>query len=88
VLYARHARPLWSECPPWISWQKPHADGNRVVARRGGKEPGGETATRGEYLGAIVLIAAILAAIASTGIGGKLTDLIEEAIDKVFQSQD
>jgi Flp pilus assembly pilin Flp len=44
--------------------------------------------TAAEYLGVLVLIAAILAAVASTGIGGKLTNLIEEAIDDVFQSQD
>jgi Flp pilus assembly pilin Flp len=50
------------------------------------RDEAGQTAA--EYLGVIVLIAAILAAIASTGIGAKLTDLIEEAIDKVFQNQD
>ena len=49
------------------------------------RDEAGQTAA--EYLGVIVLIAAILAAIASTGIGGKLTDLIEDAIDKVFQNQ-
>jgi Flp pilus assembly pilin Flp len=54
-------------------------------ARERLRDESGQTAA--EYLGLIVLIAAILAAIASTGIGGKLTDLIEEAIDKVFQSQ-
>jgi Flp pilus assembly pilin Flp len=54
-------------------------------ARERLRDESGQTAA--EYLGLIVLIAAILAAIASTGIGGKLTDLIEEAIDEVFQSQ-
>jgi Flp pilus assembly pilin Flp len=55
-------------------------------ARERLRDEAGQTAA--EYLGVIVLIAAILAAIASTGIGAKLTDLIEEAIDKVFQNQD
>jgi Flp pilus assembly pilin Flp len=54
-------------------------------ARERLRDESGQTAA--EYMGVIVLIAAILAAIASNGIGGKLTDLIEEAIDKVFQSQ-
>jgi pilus assembly protein Flp/PilA len=56
------------------------------TARQRLRDESGQTAA--EYLGVIVLIAAILAAIASTGIGDKLTDLIEEAIDEVFQSQD
>jgi Flp pilus assembly pilin Flp len=55
-------------------------------ARERLRDESGQTAA--EYMGVIVLIAAILAAIASTGIGAKLTDLIEEAIDKVFQNQD
>jgi Flp pilus assembly pilin Flp len=50
------------------------------------REESGQTAA--EYIGVIVLIAAILAAIAASGIGGKLTELIEDAINKVSESQD
>jgi hypothetical protein len=42
--------------------------------------------TAAEYLGVIVLIAAILAAIGTTGIGEKLTGLISDAIENVFES--
>jgi|Tabmets5t2r1_1033131.scaffolds.fasta_scaffold17298_2 Flp pilus assembly pilin Flp len=49
------------------------------------RDESGQTAA--EYMGVIVLIAAILAAIAASGIGGALTDAIEGAIDKVFDSQ-
>jgi Flp pilus assembly pilin Flp len=54
-------------------------------ARERLRDESGQTAA--EYMGVIVLIAAILAAIAASGIGGKLTDLIEDAIQKVFDSQ-
>jgi len=46
-LYAGHARTLGGESPPWRRWHQPQAKGNCVAVRRGGKEAGGETATRG-----------------------------------------
>jgi Flp pilus assembly pilin Flp len=49
------------------------------------RDESGQTAA--EYMGVIVLIAAILAAIAASGIGATLTEAIEGAIDKVFDSQ-
>jgi Flp pilus assembly pilin Flp len=49
------------------------------------RDESGQTAA--EYMGVIVLIAAILAAIAASGIGSTLTEAIEGAIDKVFDSQ-
>jgi hypothetical protein len=46
-LYAGHARTLGGGSPPWRRWHQPQAKGNCVAVRRGGKEAGGETATRG-----------------------------------------
>ncbi len=46
-MYAGRARTLGGESPPWRRWHQSQAKGNCVAARRGGKEAGGETATRG-----------------------------------------
>jgi Flp pilus assembly pilin Flp len=46
------------------------------------RDESGQTAA--EYMGVIVLIAAILAAIAVSGIGGKLARTITAAIQEVF----
>ena len=46
------------------------------------RDESGQTAA--EYMGVIVLIAAILAAIAVSGIGGKLSRTITQAIQDVF----
>jgi Flp pilus assembly pilin Flp len=48
------------------------------------RDESGQTAA--EYMGVIVLIAAILAAIGVSGIASTLTGFIEDAIDKVFES--
>jgi pilus assembly protein Flp/PilA len=47
------------------------------------RDESGQTAA--EYMGVIVLIAAILAAIAVSDIGDKLVGTIVDAIDKVFK---
>lgn len=46
------------------------------------REERGQTAA--EYMGVIVVIAAILAAVVGSGIGEKITGLIEDAVQKVF----
>ena len=46
------------------------------------RDESGQTAA--EYMGVIVVIAAILAAVVGSGIGGKLTTLIQDAVQKVF----
>jgi Flp pilus assembly pilin Flp len=48
------------------------------------EEEEGQTAA--EYLGVIVVIAAIIAVLATQDIGNKLKDLILQAIDKVFSA--
>jgi Flp pilus assembly pilin Flp len=45
-----------------------------------------EGQTAAEYMGVIVLIAAILAAIGVSGIADTLTGFIEDAIEEVFNS--
>jgi pilus assembly protein Flp/PilA len=52
-------------------------------ARERLRDESGQTAA--EYMGVIVLIAAILAAIAVSDIGDKLVSTITDAIQKVFQ---
>jgi Flp pilus assembly pilin Flp len=54
------------------------------AARTRLRDESGQTAA--EYMGVIVLIAALLAAVGATGIGNQLEGLIEDAIDAVFQS--
>ena len=56
--------------------------GERLSERFDGEE--GQTAA--EYLGVIVVIAAIIAVLATQDIGTKLKDLILEAIQKVFDA--
>jgi hypothetical protein len=56
--------------------------GDRLQERFEGEE--GQTAA--EYLGVIVVIAAIIAVLATQDIGNKLKDLILQAIDKVFSA--
>ncbi len=46
------------------------------------RDESGQTAA--EYMGVIVVIAAILAAVVGSGIGTKITGLIEDAVQKVF----
>ena len=46
---ARHDQQLGGASPLWRRWHQPQAKGNCVVVRRGGKEAGGEIATRGTH---------------------------------------
>jgi Flp pilus assembly pilin Flp len=50
------------------------------------RDESGQTAA--EYMGVIVVIAALLAAVAATDLGETLTGFIGDAIEKVFENQD
>jgi pilus assembly protein Flp/PilA len=59
-----------------------HIESALVCAGKRLREERGQTAA--EYMGVIVVIAAILAAVVGSGIGEKITGLIEDAVQKVF----